>query len=562
MKLSECIMEVVRKILNSRKLLFYMCIITLVIPNFFLFFTEQIPLIGRMCNIVLPVSVFWYIMTLGKKPGKIYLWLLLFIFFNAFQLVLLYLFGNSVIAVDMFLNLVTTNPVEVNELLSNITPAIIYVVIIYVPLLVWSIYSLKQPILDIAFRLKQRKYAQYGCCLGMLLLLFSYVFDKNFVLKNDIYPINVMYNVILAIDREIRVTAYHDTSRDFAFNARCTHPDSEKELYVLVIGETARAANFGLYGYDRNTTPLLESVPELIVFKDAFSQSNTTHKSVPMIMSAVSAENYDDIYAQKGIVTAFGEVGYATAFFSNQRRNHSFIDFFGEEADVCKFVKDELPQGANISDEALLNLTKNFLAKSTKDKKFIVLHTYGSHFNYTERYPSRMAYYKPDKASMASAEHREALVNAYDNSIRATDDFLFRLIKMIEAQGVPSAVLFVSDHGEDIYDDDRELFLHASPIPSLFQLHVPLLVWTSAEYNRAYPQKQKNLMRHADMEVSTNLAVFHTLLDLAGITTSYKKDYQALSHDNFKPEESRTYLNDHNKPVPISQLYKNGRKNG
>ena len=60
-----------------------MCLITLVLPNFLLFFTEQIPLMGRLCNVVLPVSVFWYIMTLGAKPGKSYLWLFLFIFLNA-----------------------------------------------------------------------------------------------------------------------------------------------------------------------------------------------------------------------------------------------------------------------------------------------------------------------------------------------------------------------------------------------------------------------------------------------------------------------------------------------
>ena len=547
-------MDLLKKILDNKRLLFLVCVITLVLPNFFLFFTESIPLIGRLCNVVLPVSAFWYIMTLGQKPGKTYLWLFLFIFFNAFQLVLLYLFGNSVIAVDMFLNLVTTNPVEANELLSNITPAIVYIIIIYVPTILWSIYSFKLSPLDITFRLKQRKYAKYGCSAGILLLICSYVFDNNFKLENDIYPINVMYNVVLAVDREMRVKSYPETSRDFAFNSVCTHPNNEEELYVLVIGETARAANFGLYGYTRNTTPLLGSLTDLIVFKDAFTQSNTTHKSVPMIMSAVSAENYNDIYTQKGIVTAFDEVGYTTAFFSNQRRNHSFIDFFGEEADVYKFVKEDLPQGTNVNDEILLKLTKDFLAETTNNKKFIVLHTYGSHFNYSERYPPHKAFYKPDKASMASVEHRETLINAYDNSIRATDDFLFRLIKMIEAQGVSSAVLYVSDHGEDIYDDDRELFLHASPIPSIYQLHVPLLVWTSQKYNQKHQQKQLNLMQHTDMKVSTNLAVFHTLLDLAGITTIYKKDHQALSHEDFESQEYPTYLNDHNHPIPITML--------
>lgn len=547
-------MMLLKNIFSNRKLLFLLCVITLVLPNFFLFFTERIPLIGRLCNVVLPVSMFWYIMTLSRKPGKVYLWLFLFIFFNAFQIVLLYLFGNSVIAVDMFLNLVTTNPDEVNELLTNIVPAIIFVVVLYLPLLLWSIYSLKLEPIDNTFLLKQRKCAKYGCGVGVLLLIGSYVFDKSYELENDLYPMNVMYNVVLAVEREMRVTDYLNTSRDFAFNAENTHAVEDKEIYVLVIGETARVANFGIYGYERNTTPLLGSMTDLIVFKDAFTQSNTTHKSVPMIMSAVSADNFDDIYSQKGIVTAFDEVGYSTAFFSNQRRNHSFIDYFGEEADFYKFVKEDLKEGVNVSDEVLLKLTKDYLEESTSNKKFIVLHTYGSHFDYSERYPVDKAYYKPDKVPSATAENRETLVNAYDNSIRATDDFLFRLIKMIESQGVSSAVLYVSDHGEDIYDDERKLFLHASPIPSEYQLHVPFLVWTSQEYNQNYPQKRENLVNHIDMEVSTNLAVFHTLLDLAGITTFYKKDHHALSHEDFEPNEFRTYLDDHNQPIPIAEI--------
>lgn len=88
---------------------------------------------ARICNVILPVSVYWLIMTLGRKPGKT-IWILFpFVFFAAFQLVLLYLFGRSIIAVDMFLNLTTTNSGEALELLDNLLPAVIGVFVVYIP---------------------------------------------------------------------------------------------------------------------------------------------------------------------------------------------------------------------------------------------------------------------------------------------------------------------------------------------------------------------------------------------------------------------------------------------
>ena len=115
--------------------LFFLFIIVLAIPNVALFFTEQMPLLVRICNIILPVSVYWMVMTLSRKPGKI-IWILFpFVFFAAFQLVLLYLFGQSIIAVDMFLNLLTTNSGEAMELLDNLLPAVIGVFVVYLPTL-------------------------------------------------------------------------------------------------------------------------------------------------------------------------------------------------------------------------------------------------------------------------------------------------------------------------------------------------------------------------------------------------------------------------------------------
>ena len=123
---------------TSPHVLFIFSIIALALPNVVLAFTESVSVMTRITNVVLPVSAYWFLMTLSRKTGKM-IWILFpLVFFAAFQMVLLYLFGRSVIAVDMFLNLVTTNPGEAAELLNNLLPAVAGVIVVYLPLLVCS----------------------------------------------------------------------------------------------------------------------------------------------------------------------------------------------------------------------------------------------------------------------------------------------------------------------------------------------------------------------------------------------------------------------------------------
>ena len=90
---------------------------------------------------------------------------------------------------------------------------------------------------------------------------------------------------------------------------------------MLVIGETARATASGFTAMAATPRPCFSAPGGLTVFSDAITQSNTTHKSVPMLMSAASAEDYGRIYCEKGIITAFREAGFHTTFISNQRPN-------------------------------------------------------------------------------------------------------------------------------------------------------------------------------------------------------------------------------------------------
>lgn len=535
------------------KRLFVLCIVVLAIPNVVLFFTEQMPLLARICNIVLPVSVYWFVMSLSRKPGKT-IWILFpFVFLAAFQLVLLYLFGRSIIAVDMFLNLVTTNSGEAMELLDNLLPAVIGVFVIYLPTLALGIASMAgHRQLEVSFLRRQRKYALVGIAAGVVLTVTGYLTHRDYDLKIDMYPVNVCYNLVLAVERAGETAQYETLSKGFTFNATSTRDENQPEVYVLVVGETARACNFGLYGYERNTTPLLDKTEGLAVFTDVLTQSNTTHKSVPMLLSAASAEDYDCIYKQKGIITAFKEAGFHTAFFSNQLPNHSFIDFFGQEADECHFIKEDASESKNSSDDELLALVDKELCGDHR-KLFIVLHTYGSHFNYKERYPSEMSVFKPDSLTDAKYENKEYLHNAYDNTIRYTDGFLSTLIKMLKSTDASSAMLYTSDHGEDIFDDDRHLFLHASPVPSYYQLHVPFLIWMSDVYRQSNTPQYESVCENRDKPVASNASVFHTMLSLGGVQTTYRNDSLSVAEPCYMVRP-RHYLNDHNLPKSLDNI--------
>lgn len=533
--------------------LFWLTIAVLAIPNVALCVTERMALTACISNVLLPGAAVWLLMTLSRRSGKM-TWLLFpLIFFAAFQLVLLYLFGHSIIAVDMFLNLVTTNPGEAFELLDNLLPAIAIVVVIYIPPLVIATISLrKKDMLDAGFISRQRRMSLVAVAAGAVSLGASYAADRDYSAKIQMYPLNVCYNLVLAVERSEATADYFRTSAGFRFGSVATHPDSLREVYVLVIGETARACNFSLYGYGRETTPLLEHTNGLVAFTDVLTQSNTTHKSVPMLMSAARAEDYDRIYREKGIITAFKEAGFHTVFISNQLPNHSFIDFFGEEADEWVFIKEKYADKGIVYDRDMLPIVKDVLAKGRR-KEFIVLHTYGSHFNYRERYKPQLAVFMPDNASEAKSSNRVSLINAYDNSICSTDRFLHGLIDLLDRSGAATAMLYTSDHGENIFDDSRQLFLHASPVPSFYELHVPFIIWTSDSYRRAFAPVTDALKANRRKSVASSASAFHTMLGLAGVNTPCRNDSLSVASSRFTPTE-RMYLNDHNEPVPVNKI--------
>lgn len=531
-------------------------LVVIAIPNFVLSFTDMMAPVARVANIVFPLGVYWILLSLTRRVA-VSIWAMFpLIFFDAFQIVLLYLYGRSVIAVDMFLNLVTTNPGEAFELLDNIFIGVVLVVVIYVPFLVWATWMLIKGDSRVSERwLRHNRMAAAAVtATGALLIAVCYIAPGDFRFFRDIYPANIGYNLAQAVDRTARFESYDDNVKSFRFGARTTRDSSLREIYVLVIGETARADNWQLAGYERPTNPALSRRQGVIFFDHVLSSSNTTHKSVPMLLSAVMPDDYDAIYRQRGIISAFREAGFATAFFSNQKRNHSFIDHMGLEADTAVFIKEHpqyLAQGEP-HDIALVDLIRQTVARGRR-KQLIVLHTYGSHFNYAGRYSDAYRRFTPDVASVADAANRPLLINAYDNTIVATDAMLDAVIAAIDSvPGAIASMIYTSDHGEDIFDDGRRLFLHASPCPTFYQLHVPFVAWTSEAFDRAFPQLRAAMLGNRHRDISSSESFFHTALSIAGITARCSRNDLSVASGSFKSRPFR-YVNDHNEGVPLSR---------
>lgn len=519
----------------------------LMIPNAILFFTEPYSAWSKAALLTLPAGLYLLWSVAFRRAG-LAVWLSFpVIFFCALQIVLLYLFGNSVAATDMFINIVTTNPGEATELLSNIYPSVILVFAIYLPLLWTATVHLRRKI-DLPARFRRRMAAAGGVLtlVGLGLLVPACRGDRE-VVRNELFPANVAYNVLLCIREYGKIEHYDRTSAGFTYHARRTAEAGKREIYVYVIGEASRAANWELYGYERPTNPRLKAMSDrIVVFRNILTQSNTTHKSVPMILSSVRTDEHDELYRRKGLPALFNEAGFRTWFLSNQSRQGAMIDNLAGDADSLIYL--ESPR----YDMQLLDTMRRIVAADPTNDLLFILHCYGSHFSYHQRYPREAARFLPDDDVAIKRQHKQKLLNSYDNSIRYTDQFLASTIEYLASLDACSALLYCSDHGEDLLDDGRGRFLHASPTTTCWQLHIASLAWFSDDYLSEFPEQAAAAARHENAPATTH-ALFQTIADIARIEGDHLSRKASLASPQYDTAAPRYYLNDHNCAVPFTE---------
>ncbi len=314
----------------------------------------------------------------------------------------------------------------------------------------------------------------------------------------------------------------NEKSRLFTFHANQQAPDDVPETIVMVIGESARRDRWQLFGYKRDTNPLLSLEKNLVPLQDVITSVSATRLSVPVIISRKPArQSLKDGFSEKSFITAYKEAGFRTWWLSNQISFGKFdtpVSVFAREADVVQFLNLGGFSNKSNHDTVLFEPLRLALADPAP-KKLIVLHTLGSHWNYSQRHPQAFDKWQPSLFGIANPVYtdvaiKERLNNSYDNAILYTDWFLAQTIDRLKTSLTPTALLYVADHGQTLYDGSCRLAFHGHN--TQFEFRVPAFMWYSDQYRDRYPDKVKQLVRHRKAKLATE-NMFHTLLDMADI---------------------------------------------
>ncbi|WP_323815917.1 phosphoethanolamine--lipid A transferase [Cellvibrio sp. NN19] len=309
-------------------------------------------------------------------------------------------------------------------------------------------------------------------------------------------------------------------SRDAHLGAGTTQ-QTKPLLVVFVVGETARAANFGINGYERNTTPMLAQ-KDIVNFSHFSSCGTSTAVSVPCMFSELPRADYSARKAksQHGLLDFISVAGVDVLWRDNNSGCKGVCDRVPYESSN-ELLSADLCKDGECFDEALLD---NLSSKLTGRNEFIVLHQKGSHGPaYDQRYPDSMRVFQPVCSSNRLQDcSREEVINAYDNSIHYTDYFLGRVIDWLTAQQAAynTVMVYVSDHGESL--GENNIYLHGMPYAFApdNQKQVPFIFWASSSFYRDRALNKECLMKLKDREFTQD-NIFHSFLGLLDIKTKY-----------------------------------------
>jgi lipid A ethanolaminephosphotransferase len=310
-------------------------------------------------------------------------------------------------------------------------------------------------------------------------------------------------------------------------------------LIVLVVGETVRAANFGLAGYARDTTPQLRQLQtsgELTYFSNVRSCGTNTQVSVPCMFSHLGreAQAKNDI-PYENLLDVLQRAGMQVLWLDNQSGCKGVCDRVPNSNTVASTLdlKDPaLCPGGECFDEVMLRALPERLAQLEKAGAagpasagtVVVLHQMGNHGPaYYKRAPSGMKVFQPEcRSNVLQDCPAQDIVNAYDNAVRYTDHLLSQTVRWLKSQPRPTAMMYVSDHGESL--GEKGLYLHGMPyvMAPQEQTHVPMVMWLSKPLQSQLGWDSACWQKQVAEPISHD-HLFHSVLTLAQVKTRWQK---------------------------------------
>lgn len=421
---------------------------------------------------------------------------------------------------DMFWVIFATNPSESHEYMDEAVPwRLLFCIVGYIITAAFLLYlSLASRSASISKSLKRNKIFFAFCVIVLVLIASFQVLSKSFG-TIDFYKSSCrFYAENYRIKKEV---ALHKREK---MDVSCGLKPQGNTI-VVVIGESLSRNHMHIYGYHRETTPLLDSLKnDLYVYTDVVSPNTHTIAVLKSVLTFANHDHPEYYFSKPSIVNLFNYAGFKTYWVSNQELLYKWGGSYGVIARASDYVynlsSEKQPDGI------VLPALNQILDEKSEENKIIFVHLMGNHNAYKKRYPedfSGFDYKKnpiPDKPYLDDASRK--VIDEYDNSVLYTDFVVGSIIKtMQEKEESSSCVLFFSDHGEEVFDY-RNVVGHFIQGTSRYQCEVPFILWCSDVYR----QENSNLVIKENRPFITEDFI-HSISGLAG-----------LNYDGFEPERS------------------------
>lgn len=297
--------------------------------------------------------------------------------------------------------------------------------------------------------------------------------------------------------------------------------DLEDTYVVFIIGETTRWDHMGILGYSRDTTPKLAQEKNLVAFRGESCDTATKLSLRCMFVREGGADdNPQRTLKEQNVFAVLKQLGFKSDLFAMQ----SEIWFYGNTMADNIAYREQIGaepgnRGKNVDDMLLMQEMQRVVTPEATGKRLIILHTKGSHFNYTQRYPRSFARWTPECVGVDDKCTKQELINSFDNSVTYVDHFISSVLDQLRDK--KAIVFYAADHGESINEKEH---LHGTPrqMAPPEQFRVPMLVWMS-ERTLADPQKAKmfaQLKTQAEMKIPhRHQELYDTVMGCLGYTS-------------------------------------------
>ena len=318
-------------------------------------------------------------------------------------------------------------------------------------------------------------------------------------------------------------------------NLKVSDADKPSTL-VLVIGESTNRQRMSLYGYGRKTTPELDKLKDqLAVFDNVITPRPYTIEALQQVLTFADEENPDLYLSTPSLVSMMKQAGYKTFWITNQQtmtKRNTMLTTFSEQADEQVYLNNNRNQNAAQYDGDVIEPFNKALTDPAQ-RKLIVVHLLGTHMSYQYRYPPTFDKFQDRNGVPAGVRDDQVpTYNSYDNAVLYNDFVVSSLIKDYAKSDPNGFLLYLSDHGEDVFDSAGHNTLGRNENkPTAPMYTIPFMAWASPKWRENH-----------DWDFAADLGrpyssshLIHTWADMAGLSFDELDRSKSLVSDSFKP---------------------------